>query len=60
MHSEVEVVVVFGRAVEMGTTLTVAVVVAAVAAAAVVVEIKNESIILHYHHSLHPFFYCLQ
>jgi hypothetical protein len=58
MHSEVEVVVVFGRAVEMGTTLTV--VVAAVAAAAVVVEIKNETIILHYHHSLHPFFYCLQ
>lgn len=58
MHSEevevegVEDVVAFGRAVVVETIPT---------AAAAVVEIKkNETYILHYHHSLHLFFYFLQ
>ena len=61
MHSEVEEVedvedvedmVAIGRAVVVETIPT---------AAAAVVEIKkNETFILHYHHSFHPFFYFLQ
>jgi len=48
----VEDVVAFGRAVVVETIPT---------AAAAVVEIKkNETYILHYHHSLHLFFYFLQ